>query len=80
MTSRNDETSPPAPREGVELPSPPDPAPAADAPGALTLEGLSVNPDPAEVASGRALDAAHTDHDDISDKRPGLSPDRTSPS
>jgi hypothetical protein len=49
------------------------PMPRVVAPEGLTLEGLSVNPDPDEVRDGRALDAAHTDHDDVSNTREGAS-------
>ena len=49
------------------------PMPEVVAPEGLTLEGLSVNPDPDEVHDGRAMDGAHTDHDDVSDTREGAS-------
>jgi hypothetical protein len=58
----------------MEVPAPPEPPPVEDASGALTLEGMSVNPNPDEVAAGRELDAAHTDHDDVSGTRPGITP------
>jgi hypothetical protein len=61
---------PPAPRGSGELPAPPEPPPVEDSPEALTLEGLSVHPNPGEVASGRGLDAAHTNHDDVSGPQP----------